>query len=173
MGYRFVLQRMVSALLSYFLRSVERTRVCGGWIYIIANYVLATPSSPFIYHTGAVFYYTLLQTTVWWLLYVLMLFWRVRFPLHIRSFGKTHWLKFVHISCVTLALLAPWIPVIAAFATGGFTNASFPPQLCTGRDSEAAFYSLMVPIMVIMQIGVSLLIVIFWTLHKVSLWHGQ
>ncbi len=124
-------------------------------------------------HTGAVFHYTMLQMAVWWLLYVLMLLWTVRFPLQVRSFGKSHWFKVLHIACVTLALLVPLIPVIAAFATGGFNNTNFPPHFCTGRDSEATFYSLMVPIMIVLQIGVAVLTLIFWTLHKVSQWHRK
>ncbi len=120
-------------------------------------------------HTGVVFYHVLLQLLLWWLFHVTMLFWNIRFPLHARVFEETHpsTMKCIHIACVTLALLVPWIPVIAAFATGGFFNASFPPELCTGRNADATFYSLVVPLIIMMQIGVTMLIVIFWTLHKV------
>ncbi len=74
----------------------------------------------------------------------------------------------VHPHCMChLALLVPWIPVIAAFATGGFFNSSYPPLLCVGRNADAIFYSLIVPLIIMVQIGVTMLVVIFWTLHKV------
>ncbi len=120
-------------------------------------------------HAGVVFYHILLQLLLWWLFHVTMLFWNIRFPLHARIFKESHpsTMKCIHIACVTLALLVPCIPVIAAFATGGFFNSSYPALLCIGRNIDATFYSLVVPLIITMQIGVTMLIVIFWTLHKV------
>lgn len=99
---------------------------------------------------------------------MLMLVWKIRFPLHARSFETSHRVKYIHAAVIVSALLVPWIPVIATFATGGFTNTSFPPILCTGEDADASFYSLVVPLIVLLQVGVTLLIILFWTLHKVN-----
>ncbi len=116
-----------------------------------------------------VFYHILLQLLLWWLLHVTMLVWKICFPLHAQSFETSHRLgmKVIHIASVTLALLIPSIPVIAAFASEGFNNTSFPPLLCTGSNADATFYSLVVPLIIMMEIGVTMLIVIFWTFYKV------
>ncbi len=119
------------------------------------------------YPTGVVFYYVLLQLALWWLLHVSILFWKICFPFHARSFESAGRFKYVHIVCVIVGLLVPWIPVIVVFANGGFTMITFPPLPCTGREAGPTFYGLVLPIILLLQIGITLLIILFWTVHKV------
>jgi len=69
--------------------------------------------------------------------------------------------------CVILALVLPLIPVITAASKGGFTMTRFPTFLCTGRDSDATFYTLVLPIVIILGIGTTVLVFVFWKIHKV------
>ena len=95
------------------------------------------------------------------------LFWGIKFPLHAKALA--HRQKYFHLVMVLLGLTLPIIPVIATLASGGFGLTRFPVILCTGKKGAATFYSLVLPIVILVQIGVSLLILIFWTILKVYL----
>lgn len=131
---------------------------------------------------GVVFYYSLLQLAVFWLCHVLALFWKIKFPFHSRSFQMAHRTKYVHIAAVALSILVPFIPIVATMSqyghkrspieatTGGlgFGITRFPPLLCTGRHSDTTFYSLILPILVILMVGMTVLLIIFVIIHRVS-----
>ena len=124
---------------------------------------------------GIVIYYALFQLAVWWFCHVVSLFWKIRFPFHARSFETTHRIKYIHIAMVIVGLVLPTLPVIVAFTTGtpttrGFGMTRFPPILCTGLQRDATFYSLVLPINIALAIGVPLLIIIFWIIHKVHVY---
>ena len=92
-----------------------------------------------------------------------------------------HRVKYVHITCVVVGILVPFLPIIATmaqFAHGkssadaakgglGFGIIRFPPLLCLGRHGDMTFYSLILPIVIILMIGMTILIQIFWIMHKV------
>lgn len=120
-------------------------------------YVCASP--------GVLFYYILLQLTLWWFLHIFMLFWKIHFPLHASSFRPR--MKYIHIAMVSVALLLPTIPSITAAAIGGYNMARIPPFVCIGTSANATFYSLVLPILLLSQGGIIMLIVIFWSIHKV------
>ena len=140
---------------------------------------------------GILFTYILGQTALWWIFHISALFWKVVFPFHARSMpGK---IKYIHIMCVILGVLLPLIPIITSmikfgvelqnqyensslqyrsdmFFSGGlgFKPSRFPTILCTGSDPDAIFYSLLVPIDIILACGCTMLIIIFWSIHRVS-----
>ena len=118
-------------------------------------------------YAGMVFYYVLLQQAVWWFFHVFLMFWKIRFPFHARSFETDGYFKRIHITCVILGLLIPLIPVITVLGSEGFTITIFPPLLCNSKTADPVFYALVLPIIVLLQVGVSLLVVIFWIVHKV------
>ena len=94
-----------------------------------------------------------------------LIFWGVQFPIHSKSFRMAHGTKYIHLTCVVLALVLPLVPVLANKFKGGYTMGQFPPILCGGTDADATFYSLVLPIDIILGVG---LIIIFWKIHKVG-----
>ena len=71
---------------------------------------------------------------------------------------------------LTVGLILPALPVIVTFTTGdpsGFGLIRFPPILCAGLQRDSTFYSLVLPIDILSAIGIPLLIILFWTIHKV------
>lgn len=134
-----------------------------------------------LFYVGAVFYYCLFQLAMFWFCHLLALFWKTNFPFHSRSFQKSHRMKYLHITSVAIGILVPLAPVVvtmAQFSHGkssaeavkgglGFGITRFPPLLCTGRDGDTIFYSLIVPIDVIVMIGMAFLVSLFWIVHKV------
>ena len=119
---------------------------------------------------GIVFYYGLFQLAVWWFCHEVSIFWQIKFPFHARSFATARHIKYVHITMLTVGLILPALPVIVTFTTGdpsGFGLTRFPPIMCTGLQRDSTFYSLVLPIDVLYAIGIPLLIILFWTVHKV------
>ena len=97
-----------------------------------------------------------------------VIFWGVQFPLHSQSFRMAHGTKYIHLTCVVLALVLPLVPVLANEFKGGYTMSRFPPILCIGTNADATLYSLVLPLDIILGVGLNLLIIIFWKIHKVG-----
>jgi hypothetical protein len=133
--------------------------------------------------------YTLLQTALWWLFHTIALFWKVLFPFHARSFKTSRKTKYTYYASILAGLLIPVVPIIASmadfsirvntdqlllkrgvsFGSGGlgYGVIRFPPILCMATNSDIVYYGIVLPINIIMMVGITLLTVIFWTIHKV------
>ena len=121
---------------------------------------------------------------MFWFCNVSILFWKIRFPFHSRSLQIANRVKYkcIHITVITLCILVPFIPVIATMSQNaygksaaeavkgglGFGIVRFPPFFCLGKNADTTFYSLILPIIVILMVGMTMLITLFWTIHKVS-----
>ena len=117
---------------------------------------------------GGIFYYVLLQSLLWWIFHVSVIFWGVQFPLHSRSFKINNRMKYIHLTCIVLAFLLPLVPALTNAFKGGYTMNRFPPILCVGTNVDATFYSLVLPIDIMLGIGTALLVITFWKIHKVG-----
>ncbi len=145
-----------------------------------------------LFSTGIVFQYTLLQTSIWWLFHTTSLLWKIRFPFHARSFeASRHKIRHIHIACIVAAVVLPLVPVIATMVDFGvkvetddrlmsvnatflksglgYNTIRFPPVLCGGVNSNVVYYTAIFPINVIVIVGLSELIFLFWVIHKVSI----
>lgn len=71
--------------------------------------------------------------------------------------------------CFITGFLAPLPAIICAIAKQDFWYiiAHYPPILCAPRSKKFFFYSTMLPIDILIAVGLSLLILIVWLLHKV------
>lgn len=119
---------------------------------------------------------------MFWLCHILAIYWGLKFPFHARTFRTTHRTRYLHIACVAVCMILPTIPVAATmikYSHGksfreavdgglGFGVVRFPPILCTGRDQDAMFYALILPVVVLLMFGMTVLIAIFWIIHKVK-----
>ena len=117
-----------------------------------------------------VFFYAYCQTTIWWLCHIAAMFWGLQFPFQAHQFEVRSKTKYIHVTVILLGLLLPLIPVVVSFATGGFKFARFPPIVCTAVSRTATFYSLVSPTAIAAATGLTLLILIFWTISKVKLY---
>ena len=54
----------------------------------------------------------------------------------------------------------------------GFGIIRSPPIFCLGTNADATFYSLILPIIAILMVGLVMLITVFWIIHKVSTYSG-
>ena len=113
---------------------------------------------------------------------MLALFWGLAFPFHARRYKLANKVKYVHLTCVVMGIFVPFVPVIAAmsqYAHGkspaeaakgglGFGVTRLPSLLCNGIDRNTTFYSLILLIIIIIMVGMTILVLVFWIIHKVS-----
>ena len=118
---------------------------------------------------GAVLVGCLMQIAVIWICHVLIIFSTVICPFHYMMFSSKNRMRYIHIVIVIMAIAIPATSVAVMFGTGGFINARFPPLLCLPRNADAGFYAVVLPISLITPIGVSLLLAVFYTTHKVCM----
>ena len=148
----------------------------------------------FCVSVGILFIYMLCQLALWWLFHTVSLFWKIMFPFHARSFNMSGKVKYIHITCVIVGILLPLLPIItlmAKFAVDirkqnenstsqikndlflsgglGFRSSRFPAILCTGNDHDVIFYTVVLPIDIILASGCTILISVLWSVHSVSL----
>ena len=139
-----------------------------------------------------VFTYIIFQMVVWWDLHTILLFWKVLYPFHARSYLDSSRQKWVHLTCLLVGLILPLATVVTSvskhaidsrrnavngtsaselFVSGGlgYFNPRFPPTICIPSDKNAAFYSLILPMSIGIAFGSNLLVVIIWRIHRVSI----
>ena len=76
--------------------------------------------------------------------------------------------KYIHGICLIAALLLPLISPIASHMKDGFVIRDFPPYFCVGRNRAVTYYTLLFPLNVLLGVGTSLLVLMFWRLHMVQ-----
>ena len=138
------------------------------------------------YNTGMVQVYSTVATSLWWFMLTAAFFWKIWHPLNARSWQVTNKIKYIHCGCCLLGVFIPMIPVISlmvgfaiqinssndelSFLSGGlgFSLARFPPLPCFGTNRDIAFYSIIIPTDVLLTAGITLTILVFWIVHRVS-----
>ena len=121
----------------------------------------------FIYHAAIIFYF-ILHLCFCWFCYVVTLFWHIMCPFHARTCKINGRNKFLYIAVLIFSLVLPTTPIIAGFATGGFSLRQFPPTVCVTKSGALLYYTVILPLSVKTGIGTSLLIIIFAELIKVT-----
>ena len=165
----------------------------GAFIFmvsiIIMQWVLLNTRNNLLFCAGMVFVYTILQTAIWWLFHTTALLWKIRYPFHARTFQMSHKIRYVSAVCIIVGLLVPLVPIIASmadyaadlrtntdlqrrnvtFLSGGlgYRQIRFPPILCSGGNNNVVYYTSILPINLIVIVGLTELIILFWTIYRV------
>ena len=105
------------------------------------------------------FYFTVVQMCLWWFFHILIMFWGIKFPFHAKSFADSGRMKYVHIAMVLIALTVPFAGVGSIFKTLSLTL--YPAFFICMPGSDERFYSLSLPVSVLIAGGLSLLVIIF------------
>ena len=117
---------------------------------------------------GVIETYAIVHGTLWWVLNITAIFWKVQFPFHSRDYDKTGQTKYVHIVCVLTAIILPvFAPVIILFKDG-YTIPRFPPNICVGRDVSVNFYAVVGPTTLLFAVGTTILLLILWRIRRVG-----
>ena len=137
--------------------------------------------------TGILFVYVLGQIAVWNTSHFTMLFFKIVFPFHVPSSRK---LKFIYITFVIVGIVIPLFPILVSMADFainlqghsenstsnqsfysegfGFIQARFPPLLCFGANENAVFYTLVIPLYIIIGLGCTMYLIMIWRIHKLN-----
>ncbi|KAL5491263.1 hypothetical protein EMCRGX_G016516 [Ephydatia muelleri] len=116
--------------------------------------------------SGAMLIYQNLQLSVLWFCHVSVMFLKLNFPFHARSLEVSGHNRYIHALCVAASLLVPIAPIAATFATDGFSMAQFPPFFCFPKNGAVIFYSLVLPVIILLVIGTAMLAAVIWNVHK-------
>ena len=114
-----------------------------------------------------VYLYTLLQNSMWLTFHAVTLCWGIVLPFHYRRFKCEGKLKYVYIVTVTLAVILPLVPVLVLLKDG-YTIVYSRPILCNGRNRQHTFFTIILPICLLLATCSSALIVLFWVILKVN-----
>ena len=120
-----------------------------------------------MHSAGIVFHYSLMQSTLWVLFHVTALFWGIAFPFHYRRIKANGYIKYIHITAVAVAVLVPLVSALAPLKDG-FIPPTSTPIVCIAANADYTFYTLVLPISILLAISTCLLIFTFWIILKVS-----
>ncbi len=128
---------------------------------------------------GIIAIYSAVQFNTWWVLHASSMFLTIVFPYRTRALRISNKLTYIHVACILVGLFLPAKTAMSnhavkaksgAMLTGklGFGLISFPPSLCSVIDGDVAFYSIILPNNILLQIKVAMLaLTIIWHVHKV------
>ena len=106
------------------------------------------------------------QVALWWIFHLSMVFCTVFWPFKYHYWKRLGYFKYIHTVMVAVALIVPIIPVVICYKTGGYVLYFLIRPDCVARNTQAAFYSHVVPLIAAVAIGLYLLILIFWNLFS-------
>ena len=131
------------------------------YTYMYANFLLF----PLI--AGIVYVYGVFQLNVWAMFHAIGLCWAIVFPFHYRNFKADGKIKYIHIVTVIFGLLFPFLPALL-YLNKGYAALFTPTRVCTGRSLRVTYFSFLLPSSIILATTTFALIVVFWTILKVS-----
>ena len=117
---------------------------------------------------GFVLHYCLLQYTVWSVMHLIFMFWSIEFPFSYRQLKISGRIRYAHVGSVVLAILIP-LPAGLIHLKDGYVDSLIPSLSigCVGLRFDYNYYTLILPLSVLVAIATCLLVLIIWTLFKV------
>ena len=104
---------------------------------------------------------------VLWLLHLIHLFLRIAFPIWSRKLNNKNRKMAIHVAEVAGASILCGITPVMFISMSEYNIQQFPPFICFPSRS-VSFYSICLPLCLIVGTGVILTIIMFWILHNVS-----
>ena len=94
-------------------------------------------------------------------------------PLKSWIINKQKYARSVHIiEVVAVFFFGLLTPIITVAATDGYHITTFPPRACAPA-AEVFFYGTVLPIIMMCIVGISLILVTFFHIHRVSMYYAQ
>ena len=115
----------------------------------------------FVLHAGV------LQIVLYWLLHLIHLFLKFIFPFAIRRFDTKKWKRIFHVTELILIILFTVLAPVYIVLGSKYYPYGFPPVLCV-PNANLTFYTLVLPIIVMLCLGTSIIVLMLWRLQMVS-----
>ena len=116
---------------------------------------------------GVVFASGLQQLMMFGGSHAVFLFWAVVFPFSFRQLKLSGRMRYAHIISVILGILVP-LPAGLTQLKDGYAASFTPTILCVGRNRDYTYYAFVLPSCIIMCTVSCLLVIIIWTIFKVT-----
>ena len=113
------------------------------------------------------FHWLLVLLSLLWLLHLIHLFIKIAFPLRSRKLDVKRTKYILHATEVCGAFLLTGLAPIIFVSVSEYNFGRFPPLFCF-PSRAVTFYTMCLPLCIVIGSGVVLAIVTFWMLHKVS-----
>ena len=104
---------------------------------------------------------------LYWLLHLIHLFLKFVFPFSIRRIDTKQWKRGFHVGEVILVNVVTSIAPICVLTASKYYPYGYPPNLCI-PNASLTFYTILVPITIILCVGTCLILLMFWRLQLVS-----
>jgi len=113
---------------------------------------------------GFVYHMCITLMMMFWMLNIIHIFLRIVFPFMSQKIdGKLFLLQILEV--VGSVILCSIAPIVYA-STSQYQITRFPPLLCVPTE-DVYFYTISIPLCTILTIGVNLLVITMWKIHKV------
>ena len=104
---------------------------------------------------------------MFWLLHLIHLFIKIFLPVWSRKLDRKQTKIILHVTEVTGAFILCGLAPIIFVSVSEYSFKRFPPMLCF-PSRKVNFYTVCLPLCVMLGSGVILAILMFWNLHKVN-----
>ena len=119
-------------------------------------------------NAGVVHTYGLVQAALWVTFHALGLCWGIVFPFHYRRFKTEGRIKYIHVTTVVLAFVLPAIPALLHLIEG-YSIAPGSFGICFGRNKAIVYFTMILPMSILLATTTSVLVILFWKIFKVRL----
>ena len=116
---------------------------------------------------GAVFHWSFVLMSTFWLLHLIHLFIKIYLPIWSRKLDRKQTKIILHVTEVLGAFILCGLAPIVYVSVSEYSFGRFPPMLCV-PSRTVTFYTMCLPMCVLLGSGVILAVIMFWMLHKVS-----
>ena len=105
--------------------------------------------------------------STYWLLHLIHVFIKIYLPIWSRKLDRKQTKIILHVGEVIGAFILSSLPSIVYVSVSEYSFGRFPPMLCV-PSGTVSFYTMCLPLCVLLGSGVILAVIMFWMLHKVS-----
>ena len=115
---------------------------------------------------GIVSSYAIVQIILLVTFHAMGLGWSIMFPFHYRRFKTNGRIKYIHASTVALSLVLPAIPALL-LTIHGYIVIPGPFEFCIPRNIDIAYFTITLPISILLATTTSIFVLLFWKILKV------
>ena len=119
-------------------------------------------------HLGFCHHWLLVLMSILWLLHLFHLFLKIMFPIWSKKHDDKKMMVILHVVEISGAAFTSILAPVIYLAVSEYRPNRFPPTLCV-PSKAVYFYTICLPLCAIIGSGSILLVILFWTLIKVSL----
>ena len=117
---------------------------------------------------GVVIQFAMVSTFICWMVHILYIGVLVKFPFFGKKLQKKS--KQIHIATVLAAIFLASIGPVVTLAHVGYFTARFPVVTCLPRNMDVLFFSIALPLTVLIGLVTVILMFLFRELRKVSIY---